>query len=87
MRFKVQPAARSGASGGFGFVVLVDAWQLWRQRCAFGLLTGRRVGYWCGRQMLEFQFDGCDVGIYGLVEQAGLGLIELLAAPAELPAL
>ena len=34
--------------------------------------------------MLEFLLDGCDVGINGLIEQAGLGRIELLTATAEL---
>jgi len=34
---------------------------------------------------LQFQIDGRDVGIDGLIEQAGLGRVELLAAPAELP--
>ena len=68
-------------------MVLVHAGQLGRQCCASGLLAGRSVDDWRGRQMLEFQLDGCDVRIDGFIEQAGLGRIELLAAPAELPTL
>ena len=79
-------AARCSAGSGFGFVVLVDAGQLWRQRCASGQLAGRSVDYWRGRQILEFQLDGRDVGIDGLIEQAGLGRVKLLTAASELPA-
>ena len=35
---------------------------------------------------MQLLLDGSDVCIYGFIEQVGLGLIELLAAPAELPA-
>ena len=70
--FQGAAASCCGAGGGVGFVVLVHAGQLWRQRCAFGLLAGCRVDYWRGRQMLEFQLDGRDVSINGLIEQAGL---------------
>ena len=65
-------------------MVLVDAGQLGRQRCASGQLTWRSVDDWRGRQMFEFFFNGCDVGINSLIEQAGLGRIELLTATAEL---
>ena len=65
----------------------LDAGQLGRQRCASGQLTWRSVDDWRGRQMFEFFFNGCDVGINGLVEQAGLCRVKLLTAPAELPAL
>ena len=65
-------AARRGAAGRFGFVVLVHAGQLWRQCCAFGLQAGCDLGSWRRRQRLQFQLDGRDVGINGLIEQAGL---------------
>ena len=45
-----------------------------------GVHLGRR------RQILQLLLDGSDVCIYGLIEQAGLGLIELLAAASEPPA-
>ena len=65
-------------------MVLVHEWQLWRQRCALGLLAGVDVGFRCKRQTLKFLLDGRDVRINGLVEQAGLDRIELLAAAAKL---
>ena len=80
-------AAFCGAGSGVGFVVLVHAGQLWRQRCAFGLQTGCGVGSWRRRQRLQLQLDGRDVGFNGLIEQAGLGRVKLLAAFAKLPAL
>jgi hypothetical protein len=46
-----------------------------------GLYPGR------GRQLLELHFDGGDVRIEGLVEQAELRRIKPLAALAELPTL
>ena len=66
-------AARRGAQGGVGFVVLVDTGQLRWQRCAFGLLAGVDVGFRCKRQTLKFLLDGCDVRINDVIEQASLG--------------
>ena len=37
--------------------------------------------------MLEFQLDGLDIGVDGLIKQAALRRVKLLAASAELPAL
>ena len=68
-------------------MVHLHAGQLWRQRCAFGLLAGFGVHLGRGRQHLELLLNGGDVGIDRFIEQAGLGLIELLTASAELPAL
>ena len=67
-------------------MVHLHAGQLGRQRCTLGLLAGLGVCLGAGRELFEFFFNGCDVGIDGFIEQAGLCLIELLAAASELPA-
>ena len=74
MRFKVQPQPAVVQ------VVDVGSW-CWSTRGS----SGGSVDYWRGRQMLEFFFNGCDVGINGLIEQAGLRRVELLVASAKLP--
>jgi len=60
-------------------------WQVWRQRRATGLLEFCRPRR--GPQRLQFQLDGCDVGVDFFVEQALLRGIELFAAGTELPTL
>ena len=68
-------------------MVQIDTGQLWGQGCALGLLAG--FFGWGGRrrQALEFLLNGGDVGVYGFIEQTGLGGVELFAAAPKLPAL
>ena len=79
--------ARCLAGGGVGLVANLAPWQVGRQRHAFGLSAWRSAGFGTGwGQLLQLHFDGGDVTIDGLIQQAGLGRVEVFAAFAELPA-
>ena len=75
--------ATAGALGGVGFVINHGTRKLCWQGNTLGLLA------WFGRrsqriQRLQFGFDGRDVGVEQVVEQAALGRAQLLTALGKL---
>lgn len=74
--------AATCALRALGVVTDHRAWKLRRQRRTFGLLTwfGR-----CSRRIdrLQLSFDGCDINVEQIVEQAALVRAQLLAALGE----
>ena len=71
-------------------VVLHAAQRGW-QGGAFGLLAhwgdGGVGGGGGGRELFEFDFNGGDVRLQGIFQQAALACVKLLTATPELPAL
>jgi len=76
-------AARAG--GRLGFVADIDARQVCRQRRAARLLLVLGLGW--RTKLLQLFFDGRQVGVKRLFQEAGLRCVELLAALAEAQAL
>lgn len=63
-------SSAAATGGGLRLMTVLRAGQFGRQGRTFGLLAGRCLG--AGSELLELLLNGRQVGIDGLIEQAGL---------------
>lgn len=78
--------AAAGAGGVLGLVPDLGSRQVRRQRGALRDVL-RRQAILCALEGQQFQTDGFEIGLDGLVEQMALLAVQLFAAGGELPAL